>query len=127
VFSPRIAWGGSLRTVGRTIGVRDGPGPGVELAWYCVSVSLSLDGLVVGVGDLCCLSGDLDGDEVGLCEPSIIKLRSLTDPGWKDCMRRCAEPLTRALSGELSFARFEGGGSVGVLSLARSLSAACAD
>ena len=41
--------------------------------------------------------------------PSIIKLRSRTDDGCSDCMRRCAGPLPVALSGETSGVRFVSG------------------
>lgn len=65
----------------------------------------------------------VDGLGSGLLQfPSIIKLRSRTDPGWRDCRRRCEAPLTRALSGE-SPTRF----TMAVVSRALSFKAAWAD
>lgn len=58
-------------------------------------------------------SGDRVGETFGLLFPSIIKLRSLTEEGCIDCMRRCEPPFMRD--------------GTRALSRARSLSAACAD
>lgn len=54
-------------------------------------------------------------------------LKSRTLPGCSDCMRLCAAPLTKDLSGDMS-GRLSGGGFVVyALSRAFSASAACAD
>lgn len=68
-------------------------------------------------------SGDLDGE----LPPSIIRLRSRTDDGCSDCMRRCAGPLPVALSGETSGVRFVSGRGTSWFSRAFSVRAACAD
>lgn len=82
---------------------------------------LDLDGVV----GLLCFSGDLGENE--FWPPSIIKLRSRTEPGCKDCMRRCADPLTRARSGDTSLTRLASALDTRELSRAFSVRAACAD
>ena len=103
VFSPRMLCG-ARRTVGRIIGVRLGPGTG-EGTIVLSSLSLldSVNGsrplTVDGVDGLSIFSGDRG---VGDSRPlSIMKLRSLTEAGWRDCRRRCVVPLSN-LSGDVS-------------------------
>lgn len=120
-----MLWGGGRRTIGRTIGVRLGPGVGVELAeWLSLhrdSEKLALDR--TGVDGRVCFSDDLVGELLGLLFPSPIQPMSRTEPGSRDCMRRWA---TRARSGEGSVPRLVRGGTM-VDSRIRSLSAAWAD
>lgn len=92
-----------------------------------MSDMLSLERIDVGVEGRCCFSGDLGGDGVGLWEPSIIKLRSLTEPGCIDCIRRWEPAFSSDRSGDESAMRFARDGTRATLSRARSLSAAWAD
>jgi hypothetical protein len=70
---------------------------------------------------------DFSGDFGGLIDepPSIMLLKSLTVPVWRDCIRLCAAPLIRERSGEVSmrFAALL----INAFSLAFSVRAACAD
>jgi hypothetical protein len=75
-----------------------------------------------GVTGLSLLVGDVDR-----APPSIIKLRSRTELGCSDCMRRWAAPFAKFLSGETSGVRFVRWCGTSVLSRAFSASAACAD
>lgn len=115
VFSPRMLCDrGRRRAVGRTIGVQLGPGTGVEQA-----ESLTGDRESV----------DVDVGVVGLLDdpPSIIKLKSRTEPGCSDCIRRWDPPFTSERSGEPSLPRLVNDGGSAVSRATRSLSAACAD
>jgi hypothetical protein len=135
-FSPRMLCCVGRRTVGRTIGVKLGPGVGVELADSIsqderVSSGLSLDeaAVEVGVDGRLYLSWERVGEELGLGAPSSIRLRSRTEPGCIDCRRRWPPPplLTRPLSVKGSGRRLGLAGTRALLSRARSLSAAWAD
>lgn len=94
VFSPRMLCGGLLAE-GRATEGKLGMGVGVPGAVF--SFSADLDSLswslprvgVDGLADLS-FSGDPRGVELAesrSLEPSIIRLRSLTLPGWSDCIR----------------------------------------
>ena len=113
VFSPSMLWGGRL-AVGLRIGVKLGPGIGVEFAESLSDLGSGGNsrGVVGVVGLISCL----------LQPPSIIKLKSRTEPCCNDCSRRCEPPLTRPLSGDPS-PRL----TTALLSRARSFRAAWAD
>lgn len=114
VFSPSMLCWVSRLAVGLKIGVKLGPGIGVELAESPSDLGSGGNSRgVVGVEGLrSCL----------LQFPSIIKLKSRTEPGCSDCKRRCEAPLTRALSGDPS-PRL----TTALFSRALSFKAACAD
>jgi hypothetical protein len=115
------------------MGVRLGPGVGVPLVdRSCLSslgsMKVSRGSLRWGVVGLSTFSGDLGADwgESRPPLPSIIRLRSLTEEGWRDCMRRCEDgrkPCGR--SGEVS-TRLGICGTKAALSRAFSAMAACA-
>jgi hypothetical protein len=113
------------RTVGRIIGVKLGPGTGegtTDLSSLSILGSAYGSRPLEGVDGLSIFSGERGaGDSRPL---SIIKLRSLTDAGWRDCRRRCVVPLSNR-SGDVSrrFVRW------GIIALSRafSVNAAWAD
>ena len=132
VFSPRMLCCGRL-TDGRTIGVREVPDVGVAVLLRG-SLSIGLESEMksrdlMGVDGLVCFSGDFgDEDE---CWPSMSRLRSRTEPGCSDCMRRWTDPLG-ARSGDTSQTRLENALETKALvtralSRAFSVKAACAD
>ena len=112
------------------MGVRLGPGFGVPVADLS-SLSLSSLGsekvsrLRRGVVGLSIFSGDLGVDWAGESRPppSIIRLRSLTDAGCRDCMRRCEEGRKDGRSGEVSAIRL---GTCGTKAFSRAFSARAA-
>jgi hypothetical protein len=113
------------------MGVRLGPGRGAAFATFSSLSSLNstkgsrpLD----GVDGLSIFSGDLGVDKAeSRLLPSIIKLRSFTEVGFWDCIRRCVDPRSNEdRSGDVSAIRF---GKCGTKALSRafSVSAAWAD
>ncbi|KAK0723234.1 hypothetical protein B0T26DRAFT_705854 [Lasiosphaeria miniovina] len=128
VFSPRMLWCGR-RTVGRMMGVRLGPSLGV--ATMAFSSRSSLDSTkgsrpLEGVEGLSNFSGDLGVEMAESRPPSIMRLRSLTEVGCRDCMRRWVEPRSKDLSGDGSAMRLVRCGTK-ALSRAFSVRAAWAD
>lgn len=112
------------------MGVKLGPGRGVATRAFS-SLSSGFEStkgsrFFMGVDGLSTFSGDREVEDEASRPLSIIKLRSRTDPGCRDCIRRCAEPLARDRSGETSAIRLARDGTRAV-SRAFSVSAACAD
>lgn len=136
VFSPSMLRVGLLAEARIAELIVDGAGVGVPGAVFSFSAdldSLSFSLLRTGVDGLGYLSFSGEPRGVELAEslsldPSIIKLRSLTLPGWRDCIRLCGLlPLgTRARSGDVSAIRFARWGT-SAFSRAFSVNAACAD
>lgn len=80
-----------------------------------------------GVVGLSLLVGEVERDPVDRDPPSIIMLRSRTEPGCSDPMRRWAVPLGIPRSGETSGVRFVRPWGTREFSRAFSARAACAD
>lgn len=114
------------------MGVKLGPGVGVPAVdRSCLSsfgsVKMSRVSFLCGVVGLSSFSGDRGVDWRESRPASIIRLISLTEEGWRDCMRRWEEGRRAGRSGEVSAMRFARCGTSAALSRAFSAMAAWAD
>jgi hypothetical protein len=119
------------------MGVMLGPGRGVATMAFSSLFSSDLESdlevsmkgsrlVFMGVDGLSVFSGDLGVEEPDSRPLSIMKLRSRTVPGCRDCIRLCAEFLANDRSGDTSAIRLASDGTKAV-SRAFSVSAAWAD